>query len=259
MISDFTQRPKAISEVISPIESKRFGISVSRLNIPLQHSITDNEIVKICAESKSDLLILRYPSNRARMSQSLSQMSSKNAFQADTLVYFSIPISSASSSASHSDGPWRFRLCTPSDNSLVMKLADSIFVDYPNHYSSNDSLDLASVREGFVQWATLGLSDLDKSTVLIEDGDGTSVGFALVAINGELAEIELNGIDSDFQGKGAYTALLNWLVYTAANRGAKSLSISTQVQNTRVIRAWIKAGFSFDFALNTFHVMPRKK
>ena len=108
-------------------------------------------------------------------------------------------------------------------------------------------------------WATLGLGDPDKCTVIVEDGDGTSVGFALVAINGEVAEIELNGIDSDFQGKGAYTALLSWVMYTVANRGVKSLSISTQVQNNRVIRAWIKAGFNFDFALNTFHVMPRKK
>ena len=257
MISDFTQHPKAISEVVSPIESERFGISVSRLNIPLQHSITDNEVVKICVESKSDLLILRYPSNRTRISQSLSQVSSKLAFQADTLVYFSIPISSAP--ASHSNGTWRFRLCTPSDNSLVMKLADSIFDHYPNHYSANNSLDSRLVREGFVQWATLGLSDPDKCTVIVEDGDGTSVGFALVAINGEVAEIELNGIDSDFQSKGAYTALLSWLMYEVANRGVKSLSISTQVQNNRVIRAWIKAGFNFDFALNTFHVMPRKK
>jgi GNAT superfamily N-acetyltransferase len=95
--------------------------------------------------------------------------------------------------------------------------------------------------------------------VIVEDGDGTSVGFALVAINGEVAEIELNGIDSDFQGKGAYTALLSWVMYTVANRGVKSLSISTQVQNNRVIRAWIRAGFNFDFALNTFHVMPSKK
>ena len=257
MISDFTQHPKAISEVVSAVESERFGISVSRLNIPLQHSITDNEIVKICAESKSDLLILRYPSNRTRIAQSLSQVFSKLAFQADTLVYFSIPISSAP--ASHSNGTWRFRLCTSSDNSPVIKLADSIFDRYPNHYSANNSLDSRLVREGFVQWATLGLSDPDKSTVIVEDGDGTSVGFALVAINGEVAEIELNGIDSDFQGKGAYTALLSWVMYTVANRGVKSLSISTQGQNNRVIRAWIRAGFNFDFALNTFHVMPSKK
>jgi len=259
MISDFTQGSQDICEVVSPIESNRFGMSVSRLNIPIQHPITDDAIVTICRESNSDLLILRYPSIRTQLSQGLSQINSKNAFQADTLVYFSIPIFVGSASDSHTNESWNFRLCNPSDEALLLKLANSIFDHYPNHYTSNESLNPVLARQGFMQWATLGLSDPNKFVVIIEETNGTSVGFALVATNGESAEIELNGVHPNFQGKGAYFALLNWLISTMASRRVKNLSISTQVQNNRVVRAWIKAGFNFDFALNTFHVMPREK
>ncbi len=101
----------------------------------------------------------------------------------------------------------------------------------------------------------MGLLDQKKLTVIVEDRSENKVGFALVAFDGDLAEIELNGIHPDAQGQGAYSALLEWLSNHLAERGVKKLCISTQIQNERVIRAWIRSGFNLDFSLNTVHLM----
>ena len=70
---------------------------------------------------------------------------------------------------------------------------------------------------------------------------------------------ENNEIDihPEFQSQGAYSALLQMLMGYLANQKVEKLSISTQIQNTRVIRVWIKSGFNLEFSLNTFHIMPR--
>ena len=257
MISDFTQRPKEISEVISPIESKRFGISVSRLNIPLQHSITDNEIVKICAESKSDLLILRCPSNRARMSQSLGQISSKNAFQADTLVYFSKSLENFSPEIFETKN-FFIRSANLSDMQEIQALSGSTFDGYSNHYQANYFLEPDAIRLGFQEWAVSSLT-IDSNLVLVAEDDSSSIcGFGNFACVGDDADFLLSGVDERFQGRGIYSEIIRFASNELSIRGLKSLFISTQIQNRSAIRAWIKAGFSFDFALNTFHVMPRK-
>jgi ribosomal protein S18 acetylase RimI-like enzyme len=84
------------------------------------------------------------------------------------------------------------------------------------------------------------------------------IGFALVSFDDDEAEIELNGVHPDFQSRGVYSALLQMVIGRLVDQKIKKLSISTQVQNTRVIRAWVKAGFNLNFSLNTFHVISRK-
>ena len=90
--------------------------------------------------------------------------------------------------------------------------------------------------------------------MLVESLGAKVVGFALISFDGDTAEIELNGIHPDAQGRGAYGSLLSWLSNHLATRGVKKLYISTQIQNERVIRAWIRSGFNLEFSLNTFHL-----
>jgi ribosomal protein S18 acetylase RimI-like enzyme len=258
MFSDFTQRSKVISQVISPIESKRFGISVTRLNIPLQHSITDNEIVEICAESKSELLILRYPSNRTQISQALSQIPSKLAFQADTLVYFSKSLENFDPEFFKTKD-FHIRTAGLIDMQEIQALAGSTFDGYSNHYQANYFLKPEAIRLGFQEWAVSSLTSENSLVVVAEDESSSICGFGNFACVGDDADFLLSGVDERFQGRGIYSEMIRFASNELSIRGVKSLFISTQIQNRSAIRAWIRAGFNLDFSLNTFHVMPREK
>ncbi len=258
MISDFTQGPRDICDVVSPIESNRFGMSVSRLNIPFQHSITDEAIVKICRESKSDLLVLRYPSIRIQLSQGLSQIQSKTAFQADTLVYFSKSIDAFVPNFIDDRG-FSIRRADTTDEQEIRKLSGTIFQGYSNHYQANHFLKADAIRAGLQEWAVSSLK-IDSGLVLVaEDSSSLLCGFGNFAYEGDNSDFLLSGVDERFRGQGIYSEIIGFASNELSSKGIKRLFISTQIQNQSAIRANLKAGFNFDFSLNTFHVMPREK
>ena len=254
MISDFTQASNELRLIDSQIESDRFGLTVARLNISIRHDASDQQVVDICRNSKAQLLILRYSTARVKLAQKLAEIQGCVVYQADTLVYFARDIDSLNAEITQNAG-WLFREAQTSDSAELSQLSKIIFEEYPNHYRANDSLSSDAIRDGYGEWAQVGLLDQKKLTVVVEDRSAKKVGFALVAFDGDVAEIELNGIHPDAQGRGAYGSLLSWLSTHLATRGVKKLCISTQIQNERVIRAWIRAGFNLEFSLNTVHLM----
>jgi ribosomal protein S18 acetylase RimI-like enzyme len=257
MISDFSRSFGDLCLTHSQVESNRFGINVSRLNVPLESPSSDIQIAQICSDSSADLLILRYPSARISLSQRLAELSKKYAFQADTLVYFSKNLDSKTEHYQPVDG-LKFSVASAGDKSSIQALSQEIFQDYPNHYRSNRHIEPRLILEGYVEWALSGLEDSAKLTLIVATPDSKMIGFALVSFDDDEAEIELNGVHPDFQSRGVYSALLQVVIGRLVDQKIKKLSISTQVQNTRVIRAWVKAGFNLDFSLNTFHVISRK-
>ena len=254
MISDFTQASSELHIVDSRIESDRFELTVARLNISIEEDASDQQVIEICQNSNSQLLILRYPTTRVKLAQKLSEIKERVVYQADTLVYFARDIGSLDEKVVQSQD-WLFREARSSDIAELSQLSKVIFEEYPNHYRANDSLSSDAIRDGFAQWAQVGLEDLKKLTVFVENVDAKVIGFALISFDGDKAEIELNGIHPQAQGRGAYGSLLSWLSTHLATRGVKKLCISTQIQNERVIRAWIRAGFNLEFSLNTVHLM----
>ncbi len=253
MISDFTQASSELCINASQIESDRFGMSVARLNISIRNDSSDQQVVEICQNSESNLLILRYPTFRVRLAQKLSEIKRLVVYQADTLVYFAKDIASLNTKLEPSHD-WRFREAQSSDSAELVPLSKIIFEEYPSHYRANELLSSVAIRDGYAQWAQVGLQDSKKLTVLVENPEAKVVGFALISFDRDIAEIELNGIHPVAQGRGAYGSLLSWLSNNLAARGVKKLYISTQIQNERVIRAWIRAGFNLEFSLNTFHL-----
>jgi RimJ/RimL family protein N-acetyltransferase len=189
-----------------------------------------------------------------KLAQKLSEIKERVVYQADTLVYFARDIGSLDEKVVQSQD-WLFREARSSDIAELSQLSKVIFEEYPNHYRANDSLSSDAIKDGYAQWAQVGLEDLKKLTVFIENVDAKVIGFALISFDGDTAEIELNGIHPQAQGRGAYGSLLSWLSTHLATRGVKKLCISTQIQNERVIRAWIRAGFNLEFSLNTVHLM----
>ena len=254
MISDFTQASSELHIIDSRIESDRFGLTVARLNISIEEDASDQQVIEICQNSYSQLLILRYPTTRVKLAQKLSEIKERVVYQADTLVYFAKDIDSLDEKVARSQD-WLFREARSSDSAELSQLSKVIFEEYPNHYRANDSLSSDAIRDGFAQWSQVGLEDLKKLTVFVENVDAKVIGFALISFDGDTAEIELNGIHPQAQGRGAYGSLLSWLSTHLATRGVKKLCISTQIQNERVIRAWIRAGFNLEFSLNTVHLM----
>ena len=253
MISDFTQASSELYISNSQIESDRFGVTVARLNISTRHDASDQQVVEICQNSESNLLILRYPTSRVMLAQKLAEIKRLVVYQADTLVYFAKDIASSNTKIEPSHD-WQFREAQSSDNADLVRLSKIIFEEYPSHYRANELLNSDAIRDGYAQWAQVGLQDSKKLTVLVESLGAKVVGFALISFDGDTAEIELNGIHPDAQGRGAYGSLLSWLSNHLATRGVKKLYISTQIQNERVIRAWIRSGFNLEFSLNTFHL-----
>jgi ribosomal protein S18 acetylase RimI-like enzyme len=152
----------------------------------------------------------------------------------------------------------KFSIAGAGDKSSIQALSQEIFQDYPNHYRSNRHIEPRLILDGYVEWALSGLEDSAKLTLIVATPDSKMIGFALVSFDDDEAEIELNGVHPDFQSRGFYSALLQMVIGRLVDQKIKKLSISTQVQNTRVIRAWVKAGFNLDFSLNTFHVISRK-
>ena len=254
MISDFTQASSELHIVDSRIESDRFELTVARLNISIEEDASDQQVIEICQNSNSQLLILRYPTTRVKLAQKLSEIKERVVYQADTLVYFARDIGSLDEKVVQSQD-WLFREARSSDIAELSQLSKVIFEEYPNHYRANDSLSSDAIRDGYAQWAQVGLEDLKKLTVFVENVDAKVIGFVLISFDGDTAEIELNGIHPQAQGRGAYGSLLSWLSTHLATRGVKKLCISTQIQNERVIRAWIRAGFNLEFSLNTVHLM----
>jgi len=253
MISDFTQASSELYISNSQIESDRFGMTVARLNVSTRHDASDQQVVEICQNSESDLLILRYPTSRVRLAQKLAEIKRLVVYQADTLVYFAKDIASSNTKVEPSHD-WQFRAAQSSDNADLVQLSKIIFEEYPSHYRANELLSSDAIRDGYAQWAQVGLQDSKKLTVLVESRGAKVVGFALISFDEDTAEIELNGIHPDAQGRGAYGSLLSWLNNQLATCGVKKLYISTQIQNERVIRAWIRSGFNLEFSLNTFHL-----
>ena len=256
MFSDFAHDSKPIQLVDSKVESKRFKMTVARLNVPIGHLASDHEITEACLNTTAKLLIVRYPTTRARLGQQLVVNTGRIVFQADALVYFYKNLN-LDIQEKPIVGPWVFRYGGALDRSQIEGLSEIIFEDYPNHYRANSWLRMEDIRDGYVEWAQVGLSDPEKFTIIVEDKDAKQIGFALISFDGDTAEIELNGIHPQAQGRGAYGSLLSWLSNHLATRGVKKLCISTQIQNERVIRAWIRAGFNLEFSLNTVHLMQR--
>ncbi len=90
MINDYTQASGELALVNSPVDAQRFNLSVSRMNVPHGHLASDEEVIEKCCRCESQLLILRYPTNRVQLANRLAFCFDHVMFQAYPLVYFSL-------------------------------------------------------------------------------------------------------------------------------------------------------------------------
>jgi ribosomal protein S18 acetylase RimI-like enzyme len=238
--------------ILSHLDSERFSIGISRLSIGSESEISDDEVVAICEKMVRGILILRAPSSRVKLAASLRYSRRIQAFQADTLVYFNMELKGKSLQSPRSTD-LHIREAVLEDLPKIESLSAAAFTNYPSHYSSNKRFAPEKVTDGYVEWAKNCVTSSDRN-VMVATRDNIVCGFIATSVGRDDAEIILNAVDPHVQQQGIYGNLLQTACSQLKDLGMSSVTISSQITNIRVINAWIKQGFEFNHALNTFHI-----
>lgn len=171
----------------------------------------------------------------------------------DTLVYFSRLIPGTPAVAN--EGGASIRLATSEDIESVSSIARNAFAVYIGHFHTDERLDNDLATDTYVDWAQNLVANVDESNPVLIAAEGEEViGFlAMSDVGSGVAEIRLNAVHPDQQGRGVYAALLSRAITFVAEAGDAELVVSTQLDNYRVQRSWVRAGFMPQRSLYTFH------
>ena len=250
MLQEFSSRQPSIPRD-STLESRRFNLNIGRLIVPFDDQTSDAELAKLCHESSFDLLIVRASASKNLLAHALSNIASHRTIHADTLLYFQKSLSSTSPSPQTQS----MGLLQASEHTAFQQLVREVFPNYANHYSANPMLDQALCLEGYVEWASSLLNNDSGYVFVSRTSLGKLASFIAIQGDGKTAEIALNGTDPGSQGAGMYSDLLTFACAELGAMGFTEINTSTQSSNDKVIRTWIRNGFNYVTAINTFHVI----
>jgi len=257
MISDFFEgRGFDLQE--SESEARRFGFSVVRATVPLNDTVSDEDVAVAVQAAKSELVIVRFDERRKELGRLLQEIGDAECIHADTLVYYVWNL-------------YRLGRLTPRPSSLKISQSTSFadvvgvlresFKDYRNHYSANPRIATSVTVAAYEEWAKgLMQSDTSRAFIVREQSNGEVVGFVLLTLaqDERMAEVALNAVQSNAQRGGVYSALmLAAAEYLVTLGSVERLFISTQRENQAVIAAWQKLGLEPFLTLETYHVMRR--
>ncbi|GAB3594557.1 hypothetical protein GCM10027446_18640 [Angustibacter peucedani] len=247
----------------SPAETARFGVSIARVHVAPDDDGPDVEdrLRDLLAAAHADVVVLRYPADRVALG-AVAATSGRDVLAAGALTYWGAP--SGAVLDPRADGPDRgLAVVTAAEHgSGVEDVVDAVvaasFAGYGNHYTSDPLLDDDLALAGYQEWARRSVT-AHPDDVLLLLHDGEPVGVATCDEQPELGDLEvlLAGLVPDAQGQGWYGTLLAACARHAAERGLARTTISTQVHNVRVQRAWAKAGLRPFAAVETLHCVRR--
>lgn len=171
----------------------------------------------------------------------------------DTLVYFCRLIPGAPMATNENGAS--IRRATGKDIETVGSIARKAFDDYIGHFHADERLDNDLATDTYVDWAQNLVANVDESNpVFIASQDKAVIGFLAISdVGSGVAEIRLNAVHPDHQGCGAYANLLSRAIAFVAEAGDAELVVSTQLDNYRVQRSWVRAGFTPQRSFYTFH------
>jgi len=237
----------------SALESKRFNANIYRCNTDsFDYTILNDHIIN----HKVDVLILRLPTSTKSTHYNLLKLPYP-VLHADTLVYYKCDLSKIS------EFPLRDNLLlvqlTPDDKKIIKGLIPTIFEGYQNHYFSNPLFDRTKITEGYIEWASSFWEDTEKVCWGILNAEKQIVAFVCGTISPSKknCELILAGVVPEFSNQGLYTYLIQQVQSFLKDNDYKEVSLSTQIQNIAVQRAWIKSGFNLAYSLDTYHINSR--
>ena len=238
----------------SPVESRRFGLTISRADVPLAVTGADplGAVLEQLRNDVSDVVVVRYPAARVDWFARLLA-TDRTLVSADVLTYWQLSVGEGR--APEPEPGLVARPVELAEPELVDGLVTDIFQSYGNHYLANPLLDPDAALAGYVEWAQHSASETPP-VVLEEAGTGV-VGLATLAHTPGTTEILLAGIVRLAQGRRRYAHLLAGVEQAAHDHDAERVVISTQAHNAGVQRAWARYGFEPAGSLHTVHAVRR--
>jgi ribosomal protein S18 acetylase RimI-like enzyme len=250
VLQDFFSQQPSVPRV-STLESHRFSLNICRLIVAFDDQASDAELAQLCHASSSDLLIVRASASRYSLANALSNISSRRTIHADTLLYFQKSLKDTSPSPQ----PHSMGLLQTSEHTAFQQLVRNVFPNYANHYSANPMFDQALCLDGYVEWASSLVNNDTGHVFVSRTPAGQLASFIAIQGEGNTAEIALNGTAPGSQGFGIYSDLLTYACAELGAMGFSEINTSTQSSNDKVIRTWIRNGFNYVTAINTYHVV----
>lgn len=246
-----------IESLLSPAESRRFGLPIYRVST--QTATLSHDLIDGLDSLAHGMVVLRTPAGSQTQSQ--LQKVGVHSRYADTIVYYDrnpSPLANTNLQAEQTT----IRTATQQDATQAAAVATAAFSLYRSHYSASPHVfPEDQVRAGYAEWATsLLLASLTAENspcyVSVDRGSNEVNGFIATQLrtDGKL-DIVLNAVSPHAQGKGTYTSLLRSVADDAAHADIP-LTVSTQAWNLKVQRVWVRAGFLPGSAHETFHI-PR--
>lgn len=238
---------------LSERESRRFGLRVARHPIALPPP-GPRAILAEMDVLGADIAILRFIASDRATTSALGALGIPPV-HADTLVYYG-RLLDTTLRVSTSTVP-NVRRAMPSDLEAVAHIARLGFHGYRSHYDASACFPAAQVEAGYVEWASTHLQSADpRDQTWLVEADGEPAGFATMRTDHEhrSAEILLNAVLPQHQGRGLYRTLVTQALLWNRDAGVRRATVSTQIWNIRVQRAWTALGFQLERAYNTYHL-----
>ncbi len=251
MLEEFFKSQQSVEIVHSELDTQRFTWRVGRCMVSTKSEVSDSEILGKIEESDHEIVVLRFPSSRAGLSQALTNLF-PNALLADKLLYFVKELQGLSV-VGDSYRQRRVRIATVEDSGALMSIAESAFRDYNSHYSANLRISKEKILEGYADWAVRQLHDASVVLVSVDEDDDVD-GFLSLQINDGTAEIVLNAVGLNSQGMGVYKRLLEHAQEFAMVNHCTEIVTSTQITNEKIIHIWERKGFNKSLMLETWHI-----
>jgi GNAT superfamily N-acetyltransferase len=242
---DATELPGAI--VASPVESRRFDLSVGRLDVGPSLRCEADDLLDLVERAAPDVVIGRIPAERVSWPARLAR-GRRTVFHADSLVYWDQTLDPRASTFA----PTPYRVVGTEDRASVEALARATFHDYPSHYLANPLFRAEDVGAGFGEWAASFVDGPGRALITVADG-GWPGAFAAIELAADHGEICLAGVSPQARGRGYYHEILASAERYVADRGLHTIVISTQVHNVPVQRVWAGRGYRPILAFETMH------
>ncbi|WP_380167452.1 GNAT family N-acetyltransferase [Jannaschia sp. R86511] len=253
----------------SPAESARFGLTVERLTVGVAAPAGPGRAEDVAAlldASEADVVVVRLPADAADLAAAVAT-GPRTALPAGTLVYWEhVAGRGAPGPAAREDvevlAGSQLDPATAADlPGTVEAVVTASFTGYGNHYSVDPLMPDDLALAGYVEWAQASVAQGGDDVHLLRHA-GRVAGLATTSRGsapstdgrpGEHLEILLAGLVPGSQGQGLYGHLLQGVLDRAVDAGLGRVVISTQAHNTRVQRAWARAGFEPFAAVETVH------
>ena len=230
------------------METARFGIRCARVPDP------NAPLAKVNAAARAEdiaFLSTRVSTDDIACVQALEEDGYRLM---DTLVYYHAPLPVPEKHTTLPEGT-ALRAALSCDTAAVSAVAGEAFAGFYGHFHADPRLSQADCDAVYVDWAGHCVrSQTEELPVLVSETGGRITGFlAARRISETCADIALNAVSPRMQGQGIYGALLEEAMAHMARSGFQEVTISTQVNNITVQKAWGKRGLRMQESFYTLH------